>query len=220
MDLRTLESNFLLAEKQYHQRFGEKKVYDREMEKLRLAIDELSSDIQLLDQTLIILQKVSTSIQENFLRTLESLVSEGLTAVFDESIKFKIAPSVKNNIVHLDFELENVDGIVTDIVDARGGGLISFCSVLLRILVVRLLAPFGVRQVVFLDESLGMLSDGYVPAAGEFLSKLAMDLNIQILLVTHQRDLADYADMAYELKRSSTGDIIAVGIKALSNGNK
>lgn len=69
---------------------------------------------------------------------------------------------------------------------------------------VRLMAD-RVRQIMILDEPLGMLSAEYQPAAGELLRKLAHELGIQIIVVSHNPEMLESADRAYELVGAPSG---------------
>jgi ABC-type cobalamin/Fe3+-siderophores transport system ATPase subunit len=98
-------------------------------------------------------------------------------------------------------------GTETNILDARGGGLSALCGVLLRIVILRLMTD-RIRQILILDEPLSHLSAAYVPAAGELLRRLSDELDIQIIMVTHQPEFADHATDVYEL--SSAGSNVKV----------
>ena len=125
-----------------------------------------------------------------------------------EEIKFRIDSQVKAGQVTMDFRLEDAEGNSTALIDARGGGLVSLCGLILRILIVRLLNS-RVAQVLILDETLAMLSEEYRPAAAELLQKMSTDLGIQLLLVTHHSEFMDYADTVFRLSKSN-GEVIDI----------
>jgi DNA repair exonuclease SbcCD ATPase subunit len=170
------------------------------VESLETEISNLSDEIKLYGKVLSLYHKLVEVIQENFIHSIEELVTSGIQAVFGEAIKFIIEPSIKGKSVYLDFFIEEHDGQRTGLLDNRGGGLTAVVGVVLRIIMVRLLRG-RVRQFVALDESLAMLSADYTEQAGALLKRLSDQLGIQILMVTHQREFLDHADAAYELKR-------------------
>lgn len=186
------------------QRIGEARVVKVRIDDLMAEVETLGEEVELMGKTSAVLHELSTSVQERFLNAIEKLISEGLTAVFEVPITFRIKSTTRNRQVNLDFELENEDGTTTDLMDARGGGLVSLCGVLLRVVMVRLMAD-RVRQIMILDEPLGMLSAEYQPAAGELLRKLAHELGIQIIVVSHNPEMLESADKAYELVASPSG---------------
>ncbi len=186
------------------QRIGEARVVKKNIDLLTAEVAGLGEEVELMGKTSAVLHELSTAVQERFLNAIEKLISEGLTAVFEVPIAFRIKSTTRSNQVNLDFELENEDGTTTDLMDARGGGLVSLCGVLLRVVMVRLMAD-RVRQIMILDEPLGMLSAEYQPAAGELLRKLAHELDIQIIVVSHNPEMLESADKAYELVGSPSG---------------
>lgn len=199
-----ISRKFQARQKAFNQRVGEARLTKVRMDSLTEEVETLGQEVELMTKVSAVLHELSTSVQERFLRSIEALISEGLSAVFEVPIAFKIKSTTRNRQVNLDFELENEDGTVTDLMDARGGGLVSLCGVLLRVVMVRLMSD-RVRQILVLDEPLGMLSAEYQPAAGELLRKLAHELGIQIILVSHNPELLESADKAYELVGSPNG---------------
>ena len=60
-------------------------------------------------------------------------------------------------------------------------------------------------QVLLLDEPLAMLSAGRIEQAGALLRRLADELDIQIIMVSHQREFLEVADVAWELEATAQG---------------
>lgn len=193
----------------FDQRVGEARIIKSHIDNFTAEVEVLGEEVELMAKVSAVLHELSVSVQGRFLSSIEALISEGLSAVFEVPIAFKIISTTRNRQVNLDFELVNEDGTVTDLMDARGGGLVSLCGVLLRVVMVRLMAD-RVRQILLLDEPLAMLSAEYVPAAGELIQKLSQELGIQVIMVTHQPEFMDSADTAYELVGSPNGVIARI----------
>ena len=189
---------------EFNRRLGEAQSINAHKKETEANIESLKSTIETLGKVAFVLHSLANAVQEKFLNGIENLVSEGLSAVFEEPIKFKITPTVRNKQVNLDFTILNEDGTETDLMDARGGGLVCLTGVLLRIIMARLMAS-KVRQVIVLDEPLGMLSSGYQPQAGELLKRLATELNMQLIMVTHNPEIIEHADKVYKLQRTAEG---------------
>ena len=191
----------LYAEKRslFDRRQGQLRSAEVVVQTLETEIADLSTEVELLGKVLAVFHEMSTSVQERFIVSIERLVSTGLTAVFGTEILFKITPAVRARAVHLDFSLQNHDGTTTDLMDARGGGLVSACGVILRIVLVRMLKR-RVRQVLFLDEPFAHLSDEYVEPMAELLRRLADELNVQIVLISHHPGFLESADMGYRVE--------------------
>jgi len=185
---------------QFDQRLGEAKAVKTRCLEIDNELEELEHQVVLYGKSLALLHSLSSNSQYRLLNDIEHLVSDGLSAVFESDIKFKITPSIKGSQMYLDFGLTNEDGTETDLQDARGGGLVSLTGVLLRIVMLRLLSDRR-RQILILDEVFSHLSDEFVPAAGELLKNLSEQLDIQIIMVSHKEQLLEYADTAYHLER-------------------
>lgn len=132
--------------------------------------------------------------------TIEALVSRGLQAIFGEDLQFRLLSETKRDQAHVEFVVVSmVDGkeVETSVLDARGGGLAAVVGLLLRV-VIMLLGRTDKQGLLVLDETLAMLSQEYLPAAAEFLRELVDQTGIQVLMVTHQEELAETADKMYK----------------------
>lgn len=184
----------------YNQKVGELRAVRNEISRLQQESDNLAAEALLYGKCTVVLHQVSSDVQDNFIVSIEKLVSEGLSAVFEEDIKFRIKISTKGKLVAMDFSFLNRDESETGILDARGGGLVTLTGIILRVIVLRLLEKSH-RQVLFLDEPLSMLSAKYLEPAAQLLRNLADNLNIQIVMITHQPELAEYSDVTYNLEK-------------------
>lgn len=134
-------------------------------------------------------------------QALESVVTEGLQAIFhDQDLSFGIEISAKWNKVSADPYLMQGD-VRGHPLESFGGGPASIISLILRVLVLLRLKKY---PALFLDESLGAVSDDYVDATGLFLQKLADSSGIPILLVTHKPAFLDHAKVGYQGVKSET----------------
>ncbi len=68
-------------------------------------------------------------------------------------------------------------------------------SLLLRVLLLLRTKRF---PVLFLDETVGALSDEYIDACGQFLSRLSKQLGVDILLIIHKPAYLDHALHGYQ----------------------
>jgi hypothetical protein len=153
---------------------------------------------------------------------VEALVSAGLQAIFGEAgevLSFHMVKSTVRNATSIEFEVHTTkpDGevIVTDVMSARGGGVAAVIGVLLRVVLLLLTRRTGrpVSDVLVLDESLAHLSADRLEAAGEFLRTLVDRFGMQILMITHQEELVDSADVVYKLSLDAEGVTRAVKVR-------
>ena len=81
-------------------------------------------------------------------------------------------------------------------VDQNGGGIISFISILFKILVGFI---YSRNRFYVFDESLSEVSELYLPRIGQFLQKFCKVHNFTIILITHTPVVAEYSDLTYRL---------------------
>lgn len=158
----------------------------------------LRSQIEQHERVLGVLTQVGEERQQHAQAQVEGLVTQGLQAIFGESLSFHLVQSVRGGQAQVDFMLRSRLGdkkVETPVMDARGGGMAAVVGFLLR-LVVLLLTP-GARCVLFLDESFAHVSAEYRPALGQFLREVCDRAGVQIVMVTHDPEYAEQADTVY-----------------------
>jgi len=143
---------------------------------------------------------------------VEGLVTAGLRAIFDEELSFHLVEVTTRQTPQVDFvvrtHLSDDTTYDTDVLSARGGGLAAVVGLLLRVVVILLLRqvrPEEAPPILCLDETLAMLSNDRLDAAGEFLRTLVDRTGLQILMVSHQEELSETADVVYALRLDASG---------------
>lgn len=168
----------------------------------------LQDEVALYDRVTGVLSSIGEQRQVAAQDIIEGLVTRGLQTVFGTGLSFHIVQSLRGKQVVVDFIVRTTlaDGrtVDTDVLAARGGGLAAVVGFLLR-LVVLLLSPTRQDTVLILDEPFAHLSREYVPAMAVFLRELCDKTAVQILLVTHQPEFADVADVRHEFSLDDQG---------------
>lgn len=176
---------------------GEKssQLFSRELTKQLLV-----KEFQLLTQVSSLLEKCSVVARENVKEEMESLVSGALLTVFeDNTVKFNINFVNRRGQIEAEFMLsislddKKVEG---DILNTYGGGVVDVVATSLRLVLLELLQIPG---PLILDEPGRMISEQYVENFGKFLSLISKRFDRQIILITHNSRLANYADKTIEV---------------------
>ena len=132
-----------------------------------------------------------------YAESISGIVTEGLSSIFhDQDLEFGIEVSQKHGKVWVEF-LTTKGAKTASALDSFGGGIVAVESLLLRILI---LLKTGLARYLILDESLASLSSEYVENCGNFVRKMCSELDVDLLLVTHNQDFVEYADTAYKAK--------------------
>jgi predicted ATPase len=140
-----------------------------------------------------------------YAESFSKIVTEGLQSIFhDQDLSFEVKVQQKHGKVWVEFETVH-DGIRGQALEAFGGGIASVQSLLLRLLV---LLKKGLARYLILDESLAALSEEYVENTGRFIQKMCQELDVNVLLITHNKSFLDHSDLAYEAKLDSEGSLL------------
>lgn len=173
------------------------------------AKDRTQSEINRLNHRITDLKLLETYLaqfaderQAKVYRQIEATVSEGLQSVFGEEIRLEISNKMVGSRAETVFTLvsQTESGeLQTSIMDARGGGVAAITGFLIQAVLV-LLTP-GLRPLIFLDESFRAVSADYQVPLGEFISDLCERTGLQVVLVTHNVEIVETADVVYSFEQ-------------------
>ena len=182
------------------QRQGEARAILTRGKEIQAEVAELTELVEDLDKVTLLLNSIGEDRQQKAQQTIEELVTRGLQTIFDETLSFHIVQTTRGKSVTVEFVVRttlNGRAIETPVMDARGGGLAATIGFLLRLVV--LLLTRGQRQdtLMILDETFSMVSAEYLPAVSDFLREVVDKTGVQIIMVTHQEQLKESADVCY-----------------------
>lgn len=204
-ELTALSSRVRRARKDLERRAGEARAIATTGQRLQEEIAQLSRAVANYEKAVGVLSRIGEERQLSTQAQIESLVTRGLHTIFGEELSFHMVQSVRAKMPTVDFLVRTTlaDGrtVDTDLLSARGGGLVSVVGFLLRT-VILLLSRSKQDTVLFLDETFAMLSQDYVPAMAEFLRELVDKTGVQIVMVTHQAQFSEVADKRYEFSQT------------------
>lgn len=180
------------------------------IEHLTADFDEKEETIEILKQTIETLTKARWTItevqrltQERFKHRVESLVTMAIKSVFEgRDFGFELVFEEKRNQMEIrPVVYEMIDGVRQDLDDPEfdfGGGLVDVISFAWRIVMWSLENPKS-RGVIILDEPMKNMGD-LIVLGGEMLKEIAHKLGLQLIIITHEKELIDIADKAYHVK--------------------
>ena len=173
---------------------------DAELQAKGQEVGELTTLIEKLTKVGELFRLLMDLLVVKQVRSVENVVTEGLRTIFhDLELAFEADVGPKYGKVSVEFFIRQ--GAKDDPLSHRGrpleafgGGPSSVASLALRVLTVMKLKRY---PFLALDESLGAVSDEYTDTTGQFLRRLAEQLGLDVLLVTHKAAYVDHADKAY-----------------------
>lgn len=165
-----------------------------ELEAKRREVGRLAERQEALTKVLELYRVLMDKMVLGQVQAIESIVTEGLQTIFhDQGLSFTFEMGQYRGKVSAEPTLHRGD-INGHPLTSFGGGPASIVGLLLRVLVLLRLKR---HKMIFLDETLGAVSDEYIDATGLFLRKLADSSNLPILLVTHKPSFLEHATMGY-----------------------
>jgi DNA repair exonuclease SbcCD ATPase subunit len=181
---------------------------------LKEEVEDLKVEVEDLDRVTALLNSMGEDRQFQTQQKIEELVTRGLQTIFDASLSFHIVQSVQRRSVVVEFVLRTTLGrmvIDTPVLEARGGGVAATIGFLLRLVVMLLSSGTRTENLLVLDETFAHVSAEYLSAVGEFLQEVKDKTGVQILMVTHQPELAEFADKVYRFSTEDGKTVVTDG---------
>lgn len=161
----------------------------------RAKMDEIIKEQDLIERTMVALKQVKPLLSASSIKQCESLANSAISSVFG------FPYTVEYNIESQRFIL-NKGEYSTDLADAEGGGLVTVISF---VFTVYLLVKLDKRRFLAFDEAFTQVSDKYFPAFIQFINQLCRDLQVDILLISHdQRISIEDVDLAYLIENGQS----------------
>ena len=171
----------------------------------RAKLAEISSNLIHLQNYLESLRKAQALCQTVAMQTQESLryhvedvVNLMLQTLFGNQYEFKLIFEIKRNKTEARIAVLE-KGVELDPLFSTGGGLADALSTALRIALMMLSKA---ERVLVLDEPGKFLDVEKRPQFYAILQKLSKDMNIQMLIVTHDPDCVEIADKEFKIVKS------------------
>jgi len=168
----------------------------QEVEKLKLETLEIQKAKLVLED--LIKQFIGFQLDK-----IKEYVSYGLkTVIPDQNIEFDCNVTTKMNKPWVELLTKNSEGVSENALEAFGGSVAQVESLILRVLAILQLKLY---PMIVLDESLNAVSEEYLPNLSVLLNELSKQLNIKILLVTHNKEILANATRVYRATETSRG---------------
>jgi len=211
MTIETLSQRVAANRRVLDAQAGEARAILARAKELETEVDFLASEMDTLNRVAVLLNSLGEERQAQAQGTIESLVTEGLQTIFDETLTFHIVATQRAKTSGIEFVVRtNLGGesVETSVMDARGGGLAATVGFLLRVVVMLLSASKNQENLLVLDETFAHVSDEYLEPLGQFLRQIVDRSGIQILMVTHQPEFLDFADTAYRFSQKDGRTVV------------
>ena len=178
---------------------GEKSAAQHSLVTALAKCDAAKKENTSLEASLRLLEQCNIVSRDRIKAKVELLVTQGLRDIFDDpTIQFNINFITKRNQVEAEFDLSRVDTnpIRGEILITYGGGIADVISISLRIIIMQLM---NLKGPLILDEPGKNVSAQHVGAFGKFLTEVSKQFDRQIILITHNEKLMEFATNTIEV---------------------
>lgn len=189
--------NFLEREK------GKKAQVDSDLQEYVEGVKQIGRDIRKNEEALEIVKYVGLRTQEQLQYRISDIASMALSAVFENPYELVAEFVQRRNKTECDLFFQR-DGEKIDPLNASGGGAVDIASFALRTASWAMNIP-RTSDVLLLDEPFRYVSEDLISKTGEILQKIADELGLQFVIVTHEEALMDFADVLYEVQQNKKG---------------
>jgi len=194
----------------YNKAVGQKEMLEKQRDDTDTALQQAKQDVSLWRDVQTLFSKVSEFARAQLKTRIEETVTAALQAVFErDDIAFEIEMRTVNNQPSASWSVVSYYGAGEDVStvsgspeDARGGGVSDVVSLALRLSLLELARPKP-RGPVLLDEVGKHVSRNYAPNVAAFLKQYAEKTGRQIILITHDPNLAEVADVSYKVNQEN-----------------
>lgn len=193
----------LLNEQYKEKKIIRDRVY-KEVNDLSNQIQEYNDSVKKINETSILLSKLSLESKEVVVRFLEKMVTDALRYISEGEYAFKIEFENTEKTTKCEFYIvETIDGIESKQrpQDACGGGFIDIISTTLRYAFINLCTVPKNKATVILDEPGKMVSADMSIKFAEFIKKMGTVIKRQTIMITHNNNLMNIADKTISVRK-------------------
>ena len=183
----------------YNAALGQKQLLEQQLQGKQHNLGQTRQNLATWEQVQVLFTKVSEYAREQLKARIEETVTAALTAVFGEGYTFRVHMRQLGNQPAAEWQVVSQYGdeeVAASPEDARGGGNTDVVSLALRLAMLEILRPRPEGPVIF-DEPAKMVSAEYAGNLAYFLKQYAAKTGRQVVMVTHNPQLAEAADKSY-----------------------
>jgi DNA repair exonuclease SbcCD ATPase subunit len=190
------------------QQIGRKQQIEHSIQETESAIKDKKRSLRRHEQAREIIREVGLKTQQQLQVHISDITTLALDAIFDDPYKLVVEFVQRRNKTECDLLFERDEQRITPL-SASGGGPVDVAAFALRVASWSMQNPRS-RNVLILDEPFRFLSVNLLPKAGEMLNQLSEKLDLQIIMVTHEEELAEMADRIFQVSMKKGKSIVEV----------
>lgn len=180
------------------------KAHRQQEQVLTVTVEDLKKNIDRDNKASAVLKHLLDIMVKDEMERMAGLITYGLKTVFDDQ-NLTFLPEITKKNEKINIELKTNDNGVEGGYRTFGGSVAVIESFLLRILC---LLKKKYAKLLILDETFAAVGVEYISNTGKLVSELSKKIDLDVLLVTHQKEFIHNADHVYKVRESKNGLIM------------
>ena len=180
-----------------NQQKGQRLQIEKNLTEFKTSLKEGERSLHRHEKAREIVREVGIKTQQQLQYHISDITSLALEAVFDNPYQLKVEFIQRRNKTECDLKFVRGD-LEIDPIEASGVGAIDVASFALRIASWSMLRP-KTRNTIILDEPFKHLSLNLRNRASSMIKEISDKMGIQFIIVSHDPELADFADRIFEV---------------------
>ncbi len=193
-----LRNRYEKREEKYIQAIGRKEQIEKLILSTEKEIEKTAASLDNLQKVDSLFKITSDYARQQSKLQIESIVSNCLSVIFEKPLRFIIELKEMRNRSSAEFFIAEEGEEPYGIIDSRGGGVVDIVSLSLRIAFLLKTKP-KIEGPLILDEPAKHVSMDYIYNVADFLKKISLEFNRQIILISHDDHLSAMADQSYKV---------------------
>jgi len=179
------------------QKRGQQAQLEKQLSSTETKIRDTKKQLKRQEKAREIIKAVGLKTQQQLQYHISDITTLALEAVFDNPYRMEVEFVQRRNKTECDLLFERGKERF-DPLTASGGGAVDVASFALRIASWSMKRPRS-RNTVVLDEPMKFLSRDLHPRASAMIQEISEKLDIQFIIITHDKGLAEHADKTFEV---------------------
>ena len=175
----------------------------KQIESKLQRIQQGKNDVLELEKDREVLKRASVMAREVAKQAIEQACTRGLQTVHGPGYSLAIKINENTQRPSAEFKiLSPTEGGVeeNDVMEDRGGGVLDVVSLLSRMAYLEMQSDPPNQGPLLLDEPGKQVSLDNTPALANVMKQIAKEYNRQLIVITHNEDLANLADKAFKVQ--------------------
>lgn len=186
-----------------------KEVLEKDIEKYTISIDDSEKSLKGFIDARFVLTEVAELTQKKFKGFVESVMTKAINAVFDRPFKFILKYETKANKTYAQPLVQDGDHEPQIPDEDMGVGILDLISAAFRFVLWKLENPKS-RNVMWLDEPMRDIGKGkLLNRAADFLREISTRLKFQLIINTHEPELARAADRTFYVTHNGEHSVVS-----------